>query len=138
MNPQPLEAPRKKVDRPQIAFNLNAEESRLKDEFVRLVGSRGTKPVLLEFMRRFVEHGGKISTVGAGDEPASHARTENRQPDPFVTPQSNDERLHVAGLLLLFRDKREIAEGPKEVVRGLLSNWVEKVREKLNSGKRSA
>lgn len=73
---------------------------------------------------------------GLGD--AAPTRPAANPPPSVLNPQTAEERLLVAGLLLLWRDKREIAKGVKEIVGGLLSNWMEKAKGMLNGGERSA
>jgi hypothetical protein len=73
---------------------------------------------------------------GLGD--AAPTRPAASPPPSVLNPQTAEERLLVAGLLLLWRDKREIAKGVKEIVGGLLSNWMEKAKGMLNGGERSA
>jgi hypothetical protein len=77
---------------------LGHYQAQLKEEFVKLVGARGTKPVLVQFMRRYVELGGKGVTV------YSSARLASASSDPAVAPRSDHERAIIQATLTLERE----------------------------------
>lgn len=64
----------------------------------------------------------------------SEGKTEETPPSPAgeeFKPRNQDEQLLVAALLLLLRDRHELASAMKSAVKSLLSNWTEKAAEKL-------
>lgn len=139
MKPSQPEQNTPQKDEGQISFRLPVEE---KNKFAGLVKGSGkdSTKLLREFVRLYTESGGDLRLLMPTDPRADAAlKAGSSNGDPALRPHSQEERLLVAGLLLLFRDKRAIASGVKELVAGLLANWISKAKALLEpNGERSA
>jgi hypothetical protein len=125
-------------------------ESRLSDAKDARISYRGTPEQRKRLKAIALDRGTSVQQLldeavrdylGHSEPAISGGRPKVGNDDPAITPHGQDERELVAGLLLLFRDQREIAQGVKEIVAGLLSNWINKAKAAMpdrNGGKKSA
>ena len=81
-NPQTIEPKQKKGDREQVSFGLNSEdEIGIKRRFQKITGARGTKSVLLEFMRRYADSNGGLLLVDPSIDNPVRSSTGPHAPD---------------------------------------------------------